>query len=197
MILKTKRYYFHYHKLLSLNRISLHPSWNRKLYKGIDTFLHKKMFSFRLATGGIDSAVYKKMIAPFMNDLPASHSDGYRRVCADQNYEYVGPYIMNTNLSLSLSCQLGPLPETSYRDQWVFIISKNSSYKGQINWRWDNKMKSIRYITDKSRHLWVPRKSLKTEGHVCLLFVTRDLPTGMYESFVTFLRIVICCRILF
>jgi hypothetical protein len=43
-----------------------------------------------------------------------------------------------------------PLPDTSYRDQWALIISKNSSYKGLINWRWDNKMKSIRYITNNS-----------------------------------------------
>jgi hypothetical protein len=34
-----------------------------------------------------------------------------------------------------------PLPDTSYREQWAFIISKNSSYKGLINWRWDNKIR--------------------------------------------------------
>jgi hypothetical protein len=51
-----------------------------------------------------------------------------------------------------------PLPDTSYRDPWAFVISKNNSYKGIINWRWDNKIKSITYITVNSRLLWVSRK---------------------------------------
>jgi hypothetical protein len=88
-----------------------------------------------LATAGIENAVYKKLIAPFMNDLPVSHFAGFRRVCAEQNYAYLGTNIMNTNLSLLFPCQLLPLPEISYRDPWAFIISKNSSYKGIINWR--------------------------------------------------------------
>jgi hypothetical protein len=84
------------------------------------------------------------------------------------------------------------LPETSYKEIGAFIITKNSSYKGLINWRWDNKIKSIRHITDKSRLLWVPRKSLNIECHVCLLLVIRNLITGMCECFVTFLTIVVC-----
>jgi hypothetical protein len=76
-----------------------------------------------------------------------------------------------------------PLPDTFYRDPWAFIISKNSSYKGLINWRWDNYIRAIRYITVNSRLLWVPRKSLKTEGHVSLLLVTKVLTTEMYECF--------------
>jgi hypothetical protein len=63
-----------------------------------------------------------------------------------------------------------PLPETSYRETWGFIISKNFSYKGLINWRWDNIMKSIQYKTEKSRLLWVPCKMSKTEKHVQVLF---------------------------
>jgi hypothetical protein len=46
------------------------------------------MFSFQLATGGIESAVYKKLIAPFMNDLPTTPSDGFRSVCADHKYTF-------------------------------------------------------------------------------------------------------------
>ena len=111
--------------------------------QGIDTFLHIKLFSSQLATAGIESAVYKKLIAPFKDDLPASHMDGFRRVCADHNYAYLGTAFLNIYLS-SLSCQLVPLPDTFYRDKVVFTIFKNSSYKGLINWRWENKMKSIR-----------------------------------------------------
>ena len=95
----------------------------------------KKVFFFQLATGGVERAVYKKLIAPTKNDLPASHIDGFRRVCADHNYAYIGTNILGTDLLLSIPCQIVPLPETFYMEQWVFIISKNSSYKGLINWR--------------------------------------------------------------
>ena len=106
------------------------------------------MFIFQLATGRIESVAYKKLIAPFKNDLPTTDSDGFRRVCADHKYAFFGPNILKTKLSLMLPCQMVPLPETSYEVPWAFIISKNSSYKGLINWRWDNKMKSIRYMTE-------------------------------------------------
>jgi hypothetical protein len=121
------------------------------------------------------------VIAPNMNDLPASDPDGFRRACVDHKYAYFGPKLLTTKFSLSLPCQLVPLPDTFYRVQWAFIISKNSSYRGLINWRWDNKMKSFRYITDNSRLLRFPRKSLKTRGHICLLLVTKVLTTGKYE----------------
>jgi hypothetical protein len=135
MILKTNRDYFHNNNKSGLDRICLDPSSNRKHFQGIDTFLHIKLFSSQLATAGIERAVYKKLIAPFKDDLPATKMDGFRRVCADHNYAFVGPDILNTRFSLSLSCQLVPLPDISYREQWAFIISKNSPYKGLINWR--------------------------------------------------------------
>jgi len=93
------------------------------------------VFYFQLAPGGIESAVYKKLIAPFKNDLPASDSDGFRRVCADHKYAYFGPIFFIKEYSSSLPCQVVPLPETSYRETWSFIIAKNSSYNGLINWR--------------------------------------------------------------
>jgi hypothetical protein len=94
------------------------------------------LFYFQLATGGIESAVYKKLIAPFKNDLPSTHSVGLRRVCADHKYAYIGPKsILKLNISLLVPCKLFPLPETPYRQTWSFMISKNSPYKGLINWR--------------------------------------------------------------
>jgi len=92
------------------------------------------VFSFQLATEGTERAVYKKLIAPFKNELPASHLEGFKRACAEKKYAYFGPNILKINL-FSLPCHLVPLPDTSYRDQWALIISKNSSYKGLINWR--------------------------------------------------------------
>ena len=93
------------------------------------------MFSFQLATGGTERAVYKKLIEPLKNDLPASQLVGFRRVCAEHKYAHLGPNIFNTNFSLLFPCKMVPLPGTSYKDPWAFIISKNSTYKGIINWR--------------------------------------------------------------
>ena len=104
------------------------------------------MLFFQLATGEIESAVYKKLIAPFKNDLPISHLGGFGRVCADHKYAYFGLNILNTKLSLSLPCQPVPLPETSYEFPWAFVISKNSSYKGLINLRWEKT--KVNYIYD-------------------------------------------------
>jgi hypothetical protein len=94
-----------------------------------------KVYFFQLATGGIESAVYKKLIAPFKNDLPNTYMDGCRRVCADHKYGFFGPDPLTKIYSKMLPCMLVPLPDTFYRDQWTFIISKNSSYRGIINWR--------------------------------------------------------------
>jgi hypothetical protein len=94
-----------------------------------------KIIFFQLATGGIESAVYKKLIAPFKNDLPSNPVDGFSRVCTDHKYAYFGSNTIRKLYSKTLPCQSVPLPETFYRDQWAFIISKNSSYKGIINWR--------------------------------------------------------------
>jgi hypothetical protein len=92
--------------------------------------------------------VYKKLIAPFKNDLPLSHKEGFRRVCAEHKYAFLGPNILKTKISLSLPCQVVPLPGNFYKDPWAFIISKNSPYKSIINWRLDNKIYSIRNMTD-------------------------------------------------
>jgi len=97
--------------------------------------LLKKVFYFQLAKGEIERAVYKKLIAPFKNDLPASDKDGFRRVCADHKYAFYGPNLEGTNFSLSFPCQFVPLPGTSLNVPLAFVISKNSSYKGIINWR--------------------------------------------------------------
>jgi len=100
-----------------------------------DTFLHIRLFFFQLARGGIESAVYETLIAPFMNDMPASSLDGFRRACAEHKYVFFGFDLLKTEQSLSLPCQLVPLPETSYKHPGAIVISKNSSYKGLINWR--------------------------------------------------------------
>ena len=103
---------------------------NKKMH-----FLKKKVLYFQLARGGIESAVYKKLIAPFKNDLPASHMDGFRRVCADHKYAHVGPKVLSFLYSLTLPCQWAPLPDTYYWETVAFIIPKNSPYRGLFNWR--------------------------------------------------------------
>ena len=100
-----------------------------------DTFIHTNVFWFQLAKDGIEREVYKKLIAPFKKELPASHLAGFRRVCADHKYAFYGPNLLNTNVSLSISCKVIPLPGNSYSDPCAFIIPNNSPYKGLINWR--------------------------------------------------------------
>jgi hypothetical protein len=88
-----------------------------------------------MAAGGTETAVYKKLIEPFKDDLPKSHFAGYRRVCAEHKYAYFGANLLRNMVFESLPCQLVPLPEPTYKDRWAFIISKNSPYKALINWR--------------------------------------------------------------
>jgi hypothetical protein len=153
-MLKTNSDYSHTVNKLGHDKRSLIPSSSRNFLQvqnilndlrfisqsqiiycqGNDTFLHIQFF-FQRATGGIESAVYNKLIAPFKDDLPATHLVGFRRVCADHKYAYLGPNILSGNFTSLLSCKMFPLPETSYREPWAFIISKNSPYKDLINWR--------------------------------------------------------------
>jgi hypothetical protein len=77
--------------------------------------------------------VYKKLIEPFKNDMPLTDLDGLRRVCDDHNYAYIGT--LDIHDSQKLSCQVMPLPETSYTVTGAYIISKNNPYRGLINWR--------------------------------------------------------------
>ena len=100
-----------------------------------DTFIHTSLFWFQLAKGGVEREIYRKLIAPFKNDMPNSTLVGFRSVCAEHKYAFFGPNLLNTILSLSIPCKVIPLPGNSYMDPWAFILSKNSHYKGLINWR--------------------------------------------------------------
>ena len=79
--------------------------------------------------------VYKKLKAPYKNDLPDSPLNGFRRICADDKFAFIYPNILDNELATELSCHIVPLPDTFYRDAYAFIITKNSPYKGLINWR--------------------------------------------------------------
>jgi len=154
-------------------------TYSQFFYCQIEPYISsKKVFYFQLATGGFNSAVYKKLIAPFKNDLPASILEGFRSVCAGHKYAFLGPNLLKTKYSSSIPCQLVPLPETFYEVRMASAISKNSTYKSLINWRWDNKINSITYMTDSSR-LWVPHNSPNTKVYICLLLDIRAITTGM------------------
>ena len=140
-------------------------------------------FLFQRATRGIERDVYRKLIAPYKSDMPATDSDGLRRVCADPKYAFYGYNLLNTEAVGSLSCQVVPLPDTFYKESWAFIISKNNPYKGLINWRWENKIKSTRYMTDSSLHLWVPRKLPNTKRHVHQLFRNKSFNLRKVRQF--------------
>jgi hypothetical protein len=88
-----------------------------------------------LAKGGIEREIYKKLIAPFMHDMPSRYIEGFRRACAENNYAYVGPKILKIKLSLFIPCKLIELHANSYKNPWAYIMSKNNTYKSLFNWR--------------------------------------------------------------
>ena len=93
------------------------------------------MFPFQLAKGGIERTIYIKLIAPFVHELPASEFEGFGKACTDHKYAYFGTNFLKTKIPFFIPCKVIPLPGISYKDPWAFIISKNSHYKGLINWR--------------------------------------------------------------
>jgi len=152
IILKTNRYFYHTNKELGLDRIILHSCSKRKNSEVSPFYTHSqfidcqrkwcipsiKVFFFQLATGGIERAVYKKLIEPFKDDLPPVDFEGLRRVCVKHKYAYFGTNLLKTKFILPLPCQVVPLSENNYTEQLAFILSKNSPYKGLIRWRWVN-----------------------------------------------------------
>jgi hypothetical protein len=90
---------------------------------------------FQRAIAGTERAVYEMLLAPFINDMPKSDADGFRRVCDERNYAFVGTDFYQRQISSLLSCQMVSLPGTSYPDTLTYIISKTSHYKRLINWR--------------------------------------------------------------
>jgi hypothetical protein len=89
----------------------------------------------QLATGGIERVAYKKLIAPFLDDLPSTNSEGLRRVCDEHKYAFLGYEESDINFVLRVPCHLVPLPDTFYIDRVAFITPKISPYKWLIDWR--------------------------------------------------------------
>jgi hypothetical protein len=61
--------------------------------------------------------------------------DGLRRVCDNQKYACIDTKSWVKQNARSLSCQLVPIPDAFNRESLAFIITKNSPYRGLINWR--------------------------------------------------------------
>jgi hypothetical protein len=76
-----------------------------------------------------------KLIAPFKNAMPKSDADGFRRVCDERKYAFVGSNMFRKLESSWLFCDMVLLPGTSYPETLTYIISKTNHYKGLINWR--------------------------------------------------------------
>jgi hypothetical protein len=93
------------------------------------------VFLFQLAKGGLDREIYKKLIAPFKNDLPATEDEAIRKICNEHKYAFFGKNILKKNISSSTPCEVLKLPGYSYKDPVAFTTSKNCRYKSLINWR--------------------------------------------------------------
>jgi hypothetical protein len=87
------------------------------------------------AEEGIENAVYKKLIAPFKNDMPSSITEGFKAACTRHKYAFMVSLFISQQSKRAILCQLVTLPGTSYPDPLTFVISKNSPYKRLINWK--------------------------------------------------------------
>ena len=103
-----------------------------------EALTYKEILSFQRATGGIESVAYKKLMAPFKKEMPKSYFDGFRRACADEKYAFLSNVLLARSYLRGKACKLVTLSRPAFRDTYALIISKNSSYKGIINWRWEN-----------------------------------------------------------
>ncbi|XP_021923388.1 probable glutamate receptor [Zootermopsis nevadensis] len=87
------------------------------------------------AVEGVENEVYKKLIAPFTNDIPRDDSEGFKKVCTLHKYAYAGSYFVSQQYKGATLCQMTTLPGTSYPEPLTYIISKKSPYKYLINWK--------------------------------------------------------------
>jgi hypothetical protein len=70
-----------------------------------------------------------------MNDMPKSDADGFRRVCDERKFAFVGSNMFIKLASNWMSCDVVSLPGTTYPEALTYIISKANHYKGLISWR--------------------------------------------------------------
>jgi hypothetical protein len=87
--------------------------------------------SLQGAAGGIERDVYEKLIGPYRRDLPSKTEEGFKRACTRHRYAFM----TSNHFTRVKPCHLVALPETSYPETLTYIISKNSPYKGLINWK--------------------------------------------------------------
>ena len=108
------------------------------------------IFVFQRATDGSEWAAYRKLIAPFKDDMPKSDLEGLKSACAYHKYSYIGTNFHRLQLSIVLTYELFPLPGTSYPESLTYIISQNNPYKGLINWRWVGQRKLRTRLNDRT-----------------------------------------------
>jgi hypothetical protein len=87
------------------------------------------------ATEGLEKAVYSRLLSPFARDLPNEEAEGFERVCTQHNYAYIGSQLFVKKYSANFSCEMVKLSGTSFPESLTYIISKNNTYKGIINWK--------------------------------------------------------------
>ncbi|KAJ9595864.1 hypothetical protein L9F63_012945, partial [Diploptera punctata] len=89
---------------------------------------------FQNTTEGIEYEVDRKLIQPYINDMPATNYDGIKRVCDTEKYTFLGSNLVGKIMAANYSCQLLTLPDVSYPEILSCAISKNNPYKKVLNW---------------------------------------------------------------
>jgi hypothetical protein len=91
---------------------------------------------------------------------------------------------------MKLPCQWAPLPDTYYWESVAFIIPKNSPYRGLINWRRDNKMKSIIHcIWQTVQGYCESVASCPRQEGMCILYNQRDATYTIFFIIISALQV--------
>ncbi|XP_021924652.1 probable glutamate receptor [Zootermopsis nevadensis] len=112
---------------------------------------------FDAETEGLKSIVYKTLISPHKNDMPAGNLEGFTRVCDSRHkYAFMASLYVGQYWAMKLPCHFTTLPDTFYPECLTFVISKNSPYKKLINWNLLRLRESG--IQDRIRQEYLPPK---------------------------------------
>jgi hypothetical protein len=74
--------------------------------------------------------IYRKMIHPEVDRLPAGVYEGLTTLCTRRRYAYIAAVADAEMMKASLPCMVVYVPGTAIRSYLSFAISKRSPYKG-------------------------------------------------------------------
>ncbi|XP_069704807.1 uncharacterized protein [Periplaneta americana] len=71
--------------------------------------------------------IYQKMVLP--DELPKGYTEGVHRVCSENKYGFVMPFMMFLGLVREAPCQMTNIPKAYYSISMSMIVNKKNPYK--------------------------------------------------------------------